>query len=145
MTLTRFKNGRTGEDGPVTGSLICIPVNFDDVAASEVVSHRVVMPAGAKFRVTHISAGADSVTSDPSLTVGTSAGGTEIVATVNLTTALGAATVKTYTPAAAGMIDVVLTADSGDAAESVYISVWGYLIEPPTTLLTAGRGNAAGY
>jgi len=145
MALTRFKDARKGEDGPVTGALQCIAISFDDVANSEVVSHRVVLPAGASFRVTDITAGADAITSDPTLTVGTSAGGTQIVAGVALTTNLGAATVKAYTPAVAGMIDVVLTADSGDVAESAYINIWGYLIAPPTSVLQDDRGGAAGY
>lgn len=145
MALTRFKNARAAEDGPVSGALQCIPITFDDVANNETVSHRVVMPAGAAFKVTDVTVGADSVTSDPSLTIGTSAAGTQIVAAVNVTTNLGAATVKSYTPAAAGMIDVVLVADAGDAAESVYINLWGYLIAPPTSVLQDDRGGANGY
>ena len=145
MALTRFKDARKGEDGPVSGALMCIPITFDDVANSETVSHRIVMPAGAAFRVTDVTAGADAITSDPQLSIGTSAAGTEIVAAVSLTTNLGAATVKSYTPAAAGMIDVVLVADAGDVAESAYINIWGYLVEPPTSVLQDDRGGQAGY
>jgi hypothetical protein len=145
MALTRFKDARKGEDGPVSGALQCIAITFDDVANSETVSHRVVLPAGASFRVTDITAGADAITGDPQLTVGTSAAGTQVVATVSLTTNLGAATVKVYTPAVAGMIDVVLVADSGDVAESAYINIFGYMSNPPTSVLQDDRGGQKGY
>jgi hypothetical protein len=145
MALTRFKDGRKNEDGPVSGALQCIPITFDDVAASETVSHRVVMPSGSRFRVTNVTAGADAITGDPQLSIGTTAAGTEIVNAVSLTTNLGAATVRAYTPAATGMIDVVLVADADDAAESAYINLWGYLIAPPTSVLQDDRGGQKGY
>ena len=145
MALTRFKDARKNEDGPVSGAIMCFPVSFDDVANSETVSHRVELPAGARFEITDIKVSADAVTSDPALTIGDTAGGTEIVAAVNVTTNLGALTIKDGTVDAGGFIDVVLTADAGDAAESVSVSIWGYLTAPPTSVLLDDRGGQAGY
>lgn len=145
MALTRFKDARKNEDGPVSGAILCLPVSFDDVANNEVVSQRVELPAGARFKVTDIKVSADAVTSDPALTIGDTAGGTEIVASVNVTTDLGALTIKDGLVDAGGFIDVVLTADAGDAAESVSVSIWGYLVSPPDSLLQADRGGQAGY
>lgn len=145
MALTRFKDARAGVDGPVSGALMCIPVLFDDVANSETVSQRIEMPAGASFEITDIKVSADAVTSDPSLTIGDTAAGTQIVAAVNVTTNLGALTIKDGTIDAGGFADVVMVADAGDAAESVSISVWGYLTAPPTSVLQDDRGGASGY
>jgi hypothetical protein len=145
MALTRFKDARKGEDGPVSGAILCIPVLFDDVANDETVSQRIEMPSGAAFEITDIKLSADSVTSDPSLTIGDTAAGTQIVAAVNIATNTGALTIKDGTIDAGGFIDVVLVADAGDAAESVSISIWGYLTKPPTSVLQDDRGGAAGY
>ncbi len=132
MALTRFK-GRDGKDGPVAGAIQCISVGFDDVANSETVSRRIDLPAGATFDITDIEVSADAVTSDPALTIGDTAAGTQVVASVNVTTNLGALTIKDGAIAANGFIDVVLVADAGDAAESVSISIWGFVSAPPTT------------
>lgn len=139
MALTQFK-GRDGKAGPVAGALQCISVGFDDVANSETVSRRVELPAGAQFQVTDIVVSADSVTSDPSLTIGDTAAGTQIVAAVNVTTNLGALTIKDGAVDAAGFMDVVLVADAGDAAESVSVSIWGYVSAAPTSVRERG-GN----
>jgi hypothetical protein len=145
MALTRFKDARKGEDGPVSGAIMCIPVSFDDVANNETVSQRIELPAGAAFEITDIKVSADSVTSDPALTIGDTAAGTQVVASVNVATDLGALTIKDGTIDAGGFIDVVCVADAGDAAESVSISIWGYLTAPPTSVLQSDRGGAAGY
>jgi len=133
MSSTRYK-GRDGVTGPVIGALQCIPIQFDDVANGETASQRIELPAGAAFEVTDIKVSADSVTSDPALTIGTSAAGTQVVAAVNVTTDLGALTIKDGTVAAGGFLDVVLVADAGDAAESVSVSVWGHIASEPTSV-----------
>ncbi len=132
-SLTRFK-GRDGKDGPVSGALVCIPILFDDVANSETVSQRIGLPAGGEFQITDIIVTADAVTSDPSLTIGDTAAGAEVVAAVNVTTNLGALTIVDGAIGAGGFIDVVMVADSGDAAESVSISIWGHVSAPPTSV-----------
>lgn len=131
MASTRFK-GRNGVTGPVIGALQCIPVLFDDVANDETVSQRIKLPAGAGFEIVEINVSADAVTSDPSLTIGTSSAGTQVVAAVDVTTDLGALTIKEGTVGAGGFIDIVAVADAGDAAESVSINVWGHLTSEPT-------------
>jgi len=140
--LTRVRttdsNTPVTQDGPVSGAIQVIQVTLDDVANNETASSRVTFPPGCSFYISDIYAGADSVTSDPSLTIGTSAAGTQIAKAVNLTTNLGAVTLKQNDVSAGSFIDIVLVADAGDAAESVYLTITGYITAPPTTLAYRG-------
>lgn len=138
MTLTRFYDPVSGVDGPVSGALQIISVGFDDVANSEVASRQINLPAGMGFEITDIKVSADAVTSDPTLTIGSTAAGTQVVAGVAVTTNLGALTIKEGTIAAAGLIDVVLTADAGDVAESVSVTIVGYVTSPPSSVPDRG-------
>jgi|SRR6056297_420690 len=133
MSSTRYK-GRGGVTGPVIGAMQCIPILFDDVANSETASQRIEMPGGSGFEVTDIKVSADGVTGDPQLTIGVSAAGTEVVAAVTAATDLGALTIKDGTVDAGEFLDVLLVADSGDAAESVSISVWGHITSEPDSV-----------
>lgn len=128
--VVRNKN-RTGKDNPVSGAIQVIPIQFDDVAASEVVAYQWSPPAGMNFEIISIDARATAKTSDPSITVGSTAAGAEIVAAVNLTTTLGSLTLLTQTLTPTSVLDVRVTADSGDAAESVSITIVGYCTVPP--------------
>lgn len=134
MSLTRFYDRVSGRDGPVSGALQVITVGFDDVAANETVHRRINFPAGMGFYVTGITVWSGTVTSDPSLTVGTTAGGAQIVAAVNVVTNLGAATLVSNQVAAGGFIDVRVVADAGDAAENISVTIIGYPSSPPTAL-----------
>jgi len=141
MSLTRHYDPVNGVDGPVSGALQIISVGFDDVANNETVSRRVDLPAGVGFEITDIKVTADSVTSDPSLTIGSTDAGTEVVAAVNVTTNLGALTIKEGTIAATGLIDIVMVADAGDAAESVSITIVGHMTSPPSSIDPRGPNN----
>lgn len=132
--LTRFYDRISGQDGPVSGALVVISVGFDDVANNETVSRRIDLPAGMSFEVTDVVVSADAITDNPSLSIGSTAAGTQVVAAVAVTTDLGALTIKEGTIAAAGFIDVVLVADAGDAAESVSVSIVGHVAAPPTSV-----------
>ena len=132
--VTRFYDRGSDADGPVSGAIQIIQIGMDDIANSETLVERVTMPAGMGFEITDIMFWADTITSDPTLTIGDTAAGTQIVAAVACTTALGALTIKDGTIDAAGMIDVRIVADSGDAVESGCISIVGYVTSPPTTL-----------
>ena len=134
--VTRFYDRVSGGDGPVSGALQAISVGFDDVANSETVHRQIKFPAGMGFEITDISVISGSVTSDPALTIGSTAAGTEVVAAVNVTTNLGALTIKEGTIAASGLIDVRVVADSGDAADNISVTIVGYVTSPPTTVGT---------
>lgn len=132
--LTRFYDRQSGQDGPVSGAIQVISVGFDDVANNETV-HRVIdLPAGMGFEITDILVRSGTVTSDPALTIGSAIAGAEVVASVNVTTDLGALTIVEGTIAAAGLIDVRVVADAGDAAENISVTIVGYPISPPTSI-----------
>jgi len=138
MGLTRFYDARAGKDGPVSGAIIVIPVSFDDVANSETVEWSWTPPAGMEVTIVAINVHANAVTSDPTVTVGTSKAGTQIVAAANITTNLGNLTLKGTTApvvTSANTLNVQVVADSGDAAEAVSVTVVAYVSAPPTSLL----------
>jgi hypothetical protein len=111
-----------------------ISVGFDDVATGETVIRRIDFPAGATFRIISIEAYASAIASDPALTIGTTAAGTQIVASTNLTTNMGALTLKSNDVTAGDVFDIRLVADAvDDTAESVSISIFGYVSAPPTS------------
>lgn len=132
--LTRFYDRESNQDGPVSGAIQVISVGFDDVAASETVHRQVVFPAGMAFEITNVQIVSGTVTSDPQLTIGSSAAGTQVVAALTLTAGYGAATIKEGTIAAGGLIDVRLVADSGDAVENVSVAISGYVTAPPSVI-----------
>jgi len=133
MALTRFYDRQSGRDGPVSGALQIISVGFDDVANSETVYRNVKLPAGMTFQIVSISAYSGTVTSDPALTIGTAAAGTQIVAAVNLATDTGALTLKSNAVTAGDRLDVRVVADSGDAIENLSVTIVGYVSAPPTS------------
>lgn len=137
VPVIRHKN-RSGKDNPVSGAIQVIPVQFDDVAASEVVAYQWSPPAGMNFEIIDIYARCTTVASDPSITIGSTVAGAEIVAAVNLTTALGALTLLTQTLTPTSVLDVRVTADSGDSAESVSITIVGYCTVPPDAAFLRG-------
>lgn len=132
--VTRFYHRDADGDGPVSGSIQVISVGFDDVANNEIVHRQVKFPAGMGFEITDINVVSGTVTSDPSLTIGSTAAGTQIVAAANVTTNLGSLTIKEGTIAAGGLIDVRVTADAGDAADNISVTIAGYVTSPPTTI-----------
>lgn len=133
--VTRFYNRQSNQDGPVSGALQVISVGFDDVANNETVHRRVNFPAGMGFEITDIYLWSGTVTSDPALTIGSTAAGTQIVASVNVTTNAGALTVKEGTISATGFIDVRVVADANDAAENISVSIVGHVTSPPTSVI----------
>jgi hypothetical protein len=92
-----------------------------------------------------IDAQSVGIASTPALTVGTAKAGTQIVATVNVTTALGALTLKASSVTNGGILDVQIINAAGDTFDSVSVNVYAYVADPPTSLLTAGRGGQAGF
>jgi len=141
--LTRFK-GRDGNDGPVSGALVIIPVDFGTVATNVQVDKRIDLPVGMKFQVTDVQWSADAITSDPAITLGDTVAGTQIVAAVNLTTATAAGqalTVKDGAIAAGGFIHAQLITDTGDAVTEGRLTIVGYVSGPPTSAVVRGTGH----
>lgn len=134
--LTRFYDRANDRDGPVSGAISVIVLDFSTaVANSDTLFKHISWPAGLKFKITDIAVWCGSVTSDPSLTIGTTAGGAEVVAAVNLATGLNTCTVIDYAPTAGGLIDVRITADSGDAiALPVTVTITGFVMAAPTSV-----------
>lgn len=135
MGLSRFYSRESGRDGPVSGALQVISVGFDDIANNETVHRQIKLPAGMAFYIVDIQVYSGTVTSDPSITVGTAAAGTQIVAAVNAATALGALTLKSNAVTAGDRLDVRVVADAGDAAENLSVTISGYVSAPPDSEL----------
>lgn len=132
--LTSYYDRESGQAGPVDGGIQVISVGFDDVANSETVHRQIKFPAGMGFEITDISVVSGSVTSDPALTIGSTAAGTQIVASVNVTTNLGALTIKEGTIDAGGLIDVRVVADAGDAADNISVTIAGFVTSAPSSI-----------
>jgi len=131
MGLTRFYSRESGRDGPVSGALQIISVGFDDVASNETVHRQIVMPDGMAFYIVDVEVYSGTVASDPALTMGTTAAGTEIVASVNVTTNLGSLTLKSNLVTSGDRLDVRVVADADDTAENVSVTISGYVCAPP--------------
>ena len=134
MALTRFKDARSGLDGPVSGALIVIPVQFTSVATNVSVAQTIDLPAGMNLELVAINVQALGITSDPSITVGTAKGGTQIVAATNITTNLGDLTLKATSLTAGGILDIKIITDTGDSLTSGSVTVFGYVSAPPTSV-----------
>ena len=137
MSLSRFFDSQSGRNGPVIGALQVITLNLESAVVTNVdITQEVHLPAGMAFKVTDVQVWCGTVTSDPEITIGTVAAGTQIVAAANLATGTQALTVKTYTEAATGVISVLIDTDTGDAiALPVSVNIIGFVSHPPTSVL----------
>ena len=136
----RYKN-RSGKANPVEGSMVVLPVQFDDIGNSEVAAYKYSPPTGTKMEIIAIDARATAVSGDPSLQIGSSIAGTQIVDPVTLTSALGELTLVATEITASSVLDVRLTADSADTAESVSVTVFGYISNIPDSLAVRSAGH----
>lgn len=149
MALTRFKDARKGEDGPVSGALQSFTIDFDAIVASETDEKIAVsLPAGCSFEVTDIISFSGAVGAAGALLgIGTASNGEQIVADVAMVAGRMDHTIVEGTVAAAGQIYVQIVggASTGTVAVPISVTVTGYMIAPPTSVLTDGRGGQAGY
>lgn len=146
MTLTRFKDARAGKDGPVSGSIVVFPICFSSGATNTTYTQTIDLPAGMALTLVDINVQADSVTGNPSISVGSAKAGTQIAAAATLTTNLGSLTLKTTAVAAGGILSVQIVNDAtADAWDNVTANVVGYVSAPPTSLLQDDRGGQSGY
>jgi hypothetical protein len=144
LGLTRFKDRGTGLDGPVSGSIIALPVVFSTGSASKTYNYSWDMPAGMNLELVDINVQAVGVGGDPQLTVGTAKGGTQIVAATTLTTNLGSLTLKETSLTAGGILDIQIVDDAvGDAFDSASVTVAAYVSSPPLSLFN--RGDDTGH
>jgi hypothetical protein len=133
MALTRFQ-GKDGVDGPVSGALIPLLFCFTNLASSKTYNQTLDMPAGTRIRIVDIKSNSVGVVSDPSLTIGSTIGGVDVLAAVNLAT--GAVDHVPLITAVPGLIlDVQIVTDAGDTADSVTVTVMAYVSAPPTSVL----------
>ncbi len=134
--LTRFYDRISGQDGPVSGALQILPVSLSIAVVTNITTIRQFhLPAGMGFEVTDIEVFVGTITSDPVITVGDTAAGTQLVASVALSTGANVLTVKDGTIDAGGLIDIRIVTDTGDAiALPVSISVVGHNTSPPTSV-----------
>lgn len=134
MGISRFHDPISDKDGPVSGALQIIPIQFSEGATGTAYAQSMQFPAGQGFEIVAIDVQALGITSDPSITVGTAKAGAQIVAAVNASTALGSLTLVSTSVPEGGMLEVRVTNDAGDAFESIGVTVYGYLSAPPTSV-----------
>ena len=135
MALTDFKDARTGLSGPVAGALVVIPFCFSNGTTGITYAHTLDMPAGMNLELVAIDVNAVGITSDPSLTIGTSKAGTQIVAAANVTTNLGALTLKATSLTAGGELDIrVINDGADDDFDAITVTVFAYVSAPPTSV-----------
>lgn len=123
---------RTGKDAPHSGGIAPMTVQFALVTASETKYWQWSPPAGMNYEIIAAYAQASTVSSDPSLTIGSSAAGTQIVDAVNLTTALGDLTIRSSTITPGDTLDIRIASDANDKAVNASVTIVGYCSVPPT-------------
>ena len=131
--LTRFYDRISGQDGPVSGALVVIPVSIPSVTNTSTVQ-QVNLPAGMAFEITDIMFSAQAITATPKIEIGTASSGEEIVASVSATTNLGALTIVEGTVPAAGDIFVTIVATASDVLTGGDLTIVGHVAAPPTSV-----------
>jgi hypothetical protein len=139
VTRQKRRKGTVEFDGAFSGALQVIPIQFSNGATGITYSHAIDLPAGMKLRIVAIDVQALGISNDPALTVGSAKAGTQIVATVDLTTNLGSLTLKDvtdsiYTTAAGGIVEVQIINDADAAFASCSVNIYAYVSAPPTSL-----------
>jgi len=139
--LTRYKN-RSGKDGPVSGAIIVVPISLGAMLTNTTAAYSWSPPAGTQVEIVSINVHAPAVTSDPALTIGTTKAATDIVAAVNVTTALGDLTLKATSITSGDVLDVRVVTDTGDAlAGGVAVTLTAYVSAPPTSLTDRSQNH----
>lgn len=133
MAITRFYDRASGRDGPVSGAIQVIHVPIAVIGAATLI-HRVNMPAGMSFEITDAEFSADGISATPDLTLGDTAAGTQVAASVALTTDLGAVTIKDGTIDAGGFLDITVVATASDTVTLGNLTIVGYVSAPPTSI-----------
>lgn len=140
--VTRFYNRDTDQDGPVSGALQVINLSLDTALATDTTVVKVInLPAGMVFEITDINVFCGTTTAastgvtPPTINVGSTAAGTQIVAAAPLVTGANTLTVKDGTIAAAGTAYVrVVSATNSSTAAPLSVNVVGHVASPPATV-----------
>lgn len=124
---------------PYAGAIACIVIQIDAAnlaVTNKNLDRKITLPAGMVFKLNSIQVAAlGTITSDPALTMGTSAAGTQIVASVNITSNLGALTLKATE--LSGSVYMRIANDTGDSISAdgaVTINLVGHWQAPPTAM-----------
>lgn len=131
--VTRFYDRSIDGDGPVSGAIQLFRVEFPSVTNTSIVK-QVNLPAGMGFEVTDIMFTASATGATPSIEIGTTSSGTDIVAAVTATTDLGALTIAEGTIDAGGDIFITVICTSSDTVTQGQFTIVGHVLSPPTTL-----------
>jgi hypothetical protein len=135
MALTRFKDARSGKDGPVSGAIIVIPIAFAAMLTNVSQYWSWAPPAGMKVELVSINVQSGAITGDPKITIGTAKAGTEVVASVTVATGLGVLTLKSTEIDSDDVLDVRIVTDTGDVvADSASVTITAYVSAPPTSV-----------
>jgi hypothetical protein len=126
-------------DGPVSGSIITLPICFGPGANGITYTHTIDLPAGMALKIVAISVKAVNIVSDPSLTIGSTVGGAEFVAAVNITDGLACTLVATDVT---DLLSVRLINDAGDAFDNATVTITAYVSAPPTSLVERNINHA---
>lgn len=142
--VTRFKRRITGTtmiDGPVSGAIVPIVFNFDAaaVAGSVVQTHTMDLPPGMALKLVSIIVKVASLASDPSLTIGTTVGGAEVVSAVNITDGLIPTLLLTDIT---DLLSIRITNDADDGYANATVTVYAYVASPPTALVERNINHA---
>jgi hypothetical protein len=130
--VTRFRQ-RDGKDGPVSGALQIMPIPIHLVAGAGTLTQQVSLPDGVTFEITDAVFQAQTVTAVIGLTIGDTAAGTEVVASVTATTNLGALTIKDGAIDDGGLISIVYAATASGVVDGV-LTLAGYVSAPPESV-----------
>jgi len=130
--VTRFKQ-RDKTDGPVSGAIQVLHVPVAIAATAGTLTQQVDLPAGMAFEITDAEFSARTVTGTIGLTIGDTAAGTEVVASVTATTNFGALTIKDGTIDAGGLVSIVYAATAGGVVDGG-LTLVGYVTTPPTSV-----------
>jgi hypothetical protein len=132
--VTRFYNRQSGLDGPVSGALQVIYIPIPSVTNSTY-NCNVQMPPGMGFEITDVNISAGAVGATPAVIVGDTAAGTQVVASVTITTTLVTCTVKDGTIDAGGAIYVAVSCTASDTVTEGNITIVGHVSSPPTSVI----------
>ena len=136
MSLTRFKD-RDGFDGPVSGTIILIPVTWAQ-CGTNTYAWTYVPPAGMSLQIVAAHVRAVAVANSPVIQIGNTLAGTQLLASTTVTTNLGNVTLKAAGLAtkitSSNLIDVKMINPATATADGVSVTLTAYVSSPPTSL-----------
>lgn len=131
--VTRFYNRDTEQDGPVSGALQMFVISVPSVTNTSVV-YQANLPAGMEFEITDIMFTASATGATPTIEVGTTSSGSQIVAPVTATTDLGALTIVDGTLDAGEDMFFTVVCTASDTVTNGQFTVVGHVAAPPTSV-----------